>query len=149
MACSFWFEIQAKINILCINHQNCDFGGPRDWQGRIVGKGIHGSLNALLTKIKHKNKLSKKDTPLMGLLTICIECCEGLGLHEDDLGQIPSSKDSKPLGSMVLSLSYKEVEEVVSSKVIIMEGMLMNTIKTVGVDAKEKKWPLLKPIFKN
>ena len=43
---------------------------------------------------------------------------------------------------MVLRISYKEVEEIVSSKVIMMEGVLLsaNTIKTVGVDGKWRKW---------
>jgi hypothetical protein len=43
---------------------------------------------------------------------------------------------------MTLRISYKRVEEVVSSKVIVMEGVLMNTIKTVGVDGKYRKWYL-------
>ncbi len=32
---------------------------------------------------------------------------------------------------------------VASSKGIIMEGLAMNTMKTVGIDSKSKGWPLL------
>jgi hypothetical protein len=45
--------------------------------------------------------------------------------------------------SLVLGLSYKEVEIVASSKGIIMEGVLMNAVKTVGIDGESKEWFLL------
>jgi hypothetical protein len=38
--------------------------------------------------------------------------------------------------SLLLCLSYKEVEMVASRKEIIMKGAAMNTIKTVGVDGE-------------
>ena len=65
-------ETKAKINVSCVN---CDFGEIRDWRGWIIGKGITGSLSAFLTRIKHKNKLLNRNTPLMRLLTICDDCC--------------------------------------------------------------------------
>jgi hypothetical protein len=37
-------------------------------------------------------------------------------------------------------LSYKSVEEVVGSWVIVMEGILMSTVKTIGADGQEKEW---------
>jgi hypothetical protein len=40
----------------------------RDWQGMIIGKSLHGSLNALCTRIGHKYK----SAPLVRLLTFCI-----------------------------------------------------------------------------
>jgi hypothetical protein len=42
---------------------------------------------------------------------------------------------------MVLRTSYKEIEMIVSSKVIIIEGGLLNVniIKTVGVDGNQRK----------
>jgi hypothetical protein len=45
---------------------------------------------------------------------------------------------------MVLRISYKEIEQIISSKVIVIEGMLVNagTIKTVGVNSKWRKWYL-------
>jgi hypothetical protein len=146
--CSMWFETSAKVNVFCIN---CNFKDERDWQGRIIGRGVHGLLNALLARIKHKDK----DTPLIGLLTICIDCCEeGLKFdyrdYKAEIDQILCSKNkNKRFGSILLGLSYKEVEGVIFSKVIIMEGILMSTIETIGVDAKQEKWDLLKPIFKN
>ena len=40
---------------------------------------------------------------------------------------------------MILVLLDKEVEEVASSKGIIMEGALINVIKIVGIDGQWKK----------
>jgi hypothetical protein len=39
---------------------------------------------------------------------------------------------------MVLRIIYKEIKEIISSKVIIIEGILLNTgiIKTVSIDSK-------------
>ena len=75
--CLLWFDTNAKVNVLCIN---CKFEDTRDWQGRIIGKGIHGSLNALLIRMRDK---LLKDTPLMRLLTICVECSgEGVRIEE-------------------------------------------------------------------
>jgi hypothetical protein len=44
---------------------------------------------------------------------------------------------------MFLTVLYKEIQEIVSSKVIIT-GVLLNanTIKTVGIDRKWRKWYL-------
>ena len=89
------------------------------------------------------------------MLTICIECCgEGLKFdytdYKDEIDQVlRSKKKNRRFGSILLSVSYKEVEGVISSKVIIMKGILMNTIDTISVDAKKEKWHLLKPLFKN
>jgi hypothetical protein len=41
---------------------------------------------------------------------------------------------NKISGSLVLSLLDKEVKEVVSSKAIIMEGVLMDAIIIIGID---------------
>jgi hypothetical protein len=97
-----------------------------------------GRLNAFLAKSKHRDK----DTALIGLLTIYIEYCrEGLKFdytdYKDEIDQVLRS--NKRFGSILLSVSYKEVEEVISSKVIIMKGILMNTIDTISVDAKKEK----------
>jgi hypothetical protein len=45
---------------------------------------------------------------------------------------------------MIVVLGYKEVEEIVSSKVIMMQGAFFNanTIQTVGKDGKWRKWGL-------
>jgi hypothetical protein len=135
-------ETKAKINVSCIN---CDFEEKRDWQGRIIGKGITGSLNALLKRIKYKNKLLKRNTPLMRLLTICDNCCIELDWDgKPDQDHILSvGRLHKISASLVLRLSYKEIEEVISSKSIIMGALLMNAIKTVGINGQEKEWNLL------
>ena len=81
----------------------------------------------------------------MGLLTICAEC------HgEPDWSYNTYQLDQvikRTRGISILCLSDKEVEEVVSSKVIIMEGILMDVIKTVGVDGRCKDWGILRPLF--
>lgn len=56
----------------------------------IVGRGLHGTLNALYARIKHKHK----DAPVMSLLTICINCCAELELDEaDQIDRIFGFKD--------------------------------------------------------
>lgn len=135
-------KTKAKINVSCVN---CDFKENRDWRGWIIGKGITGSLSAFLTRIKHKNKLLNRNTPLIRLLTICDNCCIKLDWegkpNQDHILSIGSI--NKISASLVLGLSYKEVEIIASSKRIIMEGVLMNAIKTVGIDGEWKEWFLL------
>jgi hypothetical protein len=135
-------ETKAKIDVSCVN---CDFEEKRDWQGWIIGKGITGSLNAFLKRIKYKNKLLKRNTPLMRLLTICDNCCIELDWDgKPDQDHILSvGRLHKISASLVLRLSYKEIEEVISSKSIIIGGLLMSAIKTVGIDGQEKEWDLL------
>jgi hypothetical protein len=81
----------------------------------------------------------------MRLLTICDNCCIELDWDgkpdQDHILSIGSINNIS--ASLVLCLSYKEVEMIASSKGIIMEGLAMNTIKTVGTDGKSKGWPLL------
>ncbi len=116
----------------------------------IVGKGIHGSINALLALIKHKNKALKTTTPLMGLLTVRAECCGELDFwHKADHMDQIINRTSRSLILDLLDLLDKEVEEVASSKGIIMEGALMNVIKTVGIDGQWTELHMLKPVFKN
>jgi hypothetical protein len=136
-------EIEAKIGVFCVN---CGSLGQRDWQGRIIGKGLHGSLNALCARIK----ATFKGVPLMRLWTACFECCAKLGLdcEDDQMDMIFSYRYIKRGDQeMVVRLSYKEVEEMVSSKVIMTEGRLLNanTIKTAGKDGQWKKWQLWNP----
>ena len=48
----------------------------RETSKRVIGNGIHGSLNVLFTRVKYNNKLLKGHTTLIGLLTMCIEAKE-------------------------------------------------------------------------
>jgi hypothetical protein len=50
---------------------------------------------------------------------------------------------NKISASLVLKLLYKEVKAVVSSKAIIIKGVAINTIKTIGIGSKWKVWFLL------
>jgi hypothetical protein len=92
---------------------------------------------------------------LIGLLTIYIECYgEGLKFDYTDykaaIDQVlRSKKNNRRFGSILLSVSYKEVKGVISSKVIIIKGIFMNTIEIISVDAKKEKQYLLKSLFKN
>jgi hypothetical protein len=139
---SLWPETEAKIYVFCIDCPPKNALSKRDWQGRIIGKGLHGSLNALCTRIKH----NYKDEPLIRLLTVCFNCCVALELDEvDQIDRIFKFKDNnRTSGEMVLRTSYKEIEVIVSSKVIMTEGGLLNanTIKTVGLDGNCRKWYL-------
>ena len=45
--------------------------------------------------------------------------------------------------SLVLYISFEEVEAIVSSRKIIIEGVAMNVIKTLGIDGEWKERPLL------
>ncbi|KAH8674365.1 hypothetical protein BGZ60DRAFT_403707 [Tricladium varicosporioides] len=132
---------KAKIGVSCVN---CYFKENRDWQGWILGKGITGSLNAFLTRIRH-SRLLKGNTLLMRLLTVCDNCCIELDWggrpNQDQI--LGAGSINKISASLVLALSHKEVEIVASSKGIIMEGVAMNNIKTVGIDGEWKEWPLL------
>ena len=81
----------------------------------------------------------------MRLLTICDNCCIELDWDgkpgKDHILSVGSI--NKICASLVLGISYKEVEMVVSRKAIITEGGAMNTIKTVGIDGEWKEWFLL------
>jgi hypothetical protein len=139
-------ETKAKIKVSCIKCDDPE-DDEREWQGRVIGKGLHGSLSAFLTRVEHKYRLFMDHKPLIRLLTVCIKCCAKLELyHEvDQIDQIFSFRDNDEISrGMVIRISYKEIEQIISSRVIVMEGMLVNagTIKTVGVDGKWRKWYL-------
>ncbi len=140
-------EIVAKISVFCVN---CGSLGQREWQGRIIGKGLHGCLNALCARIKHRATVFRGSAPLMRLWTACFKCCTELGLdyEADQIDMIFNYRYIKRVNQeMVIRLSYKEVEEMVSSKVIMTEGWLLNanTIKTAGEVGRWKKWQLWNP----
>ena len=127
----------AKINIFCVD---CRTLLVAQWKGVIRGKGFRGSLNAYFTRVKYAYTDS---VPLITLYTACIECC-----GEEREGQIGLTYNYKRINQeMIVVLGYKEVEEMVSSKVIMMQGAFFNakTIQTVGKGGKWRKWGLWNP----
>jgi hypothetical protein len=77
---------------------------------------------------------------LIRLLTVCIKCCTKLDLYYK-VNQIDyifgfQNSNIRPR-DIVLRILYKEIEKIVFSKVIIIEGVLLNTgtIKTVGINS--------------
>ena len=139
-------EAEAKIHVFCITCDPQDALKERGWQGRIRGKGLHGSLNALCARLKYM--LLRSQAPLMSLLTVCAECCAKLEVYYevDQVDRIFAFQDKHEPGEMVLRVPYKEIEEIVSSKVIVMKGALLNagTINTSSADGKWRKWYLWK-----
>jgi hypothetical protein len=140
--CSLWFETNAKAHVICVN---CPFEEKRDWHGKIVGHGVHGFLNAFFAMIKYKNKATKMDSPLMVLIHTCAQCYEDQSEHNNALQVDRIIKTTS--GGLILQLSHKAVEEVVGSREIVMEGILMNTVKTIGADGQEKEWYMSKSLF--
>ncbi|KAE9373847.1 hypothetical protein N431DRAFT_337194 [Stipitochalara longipes BDJ] len=137
-------KINAKIGVFCVN---CGSLGQRDWRGEVIGKGLHGSLTALCARIRAT--VFKSSIPLIKLWTICSECYTELGLdYEAQMDTLFNHKYIKSRDQeMVVRLLYNEVEDIVSSKIIMMEGWLVNanTIKTARKDGKWKTWQLWNP----
>ena len=133
-------ETKAKISTSCIN---CSSLNRRHWHGRVIGKGASGSIKALLVRIKTKQIRFVGDPPLIGLLTICPECCTELGLHRqsDQMNRIHSFEGEHDTpGNMILGVSYEQMEELFSSRVIVLEGCFTTPFKTAGVDRQWKEW---------
>jgi hypothetical protein len=132
-------ETKSKINVFCIK---CKRFSKRYWQGRIIRKGIHRSVNAIFTRVKQKYKLLKSYSLLIRLLTLCIKCFTELKLYNkaDQINWLFGFKDNnKTSKGITLKISYKRVKKVVFSKVIVIEDVLINTIKTVSINGKYKK----------
>ena len=137
----------ARVEFVCIS---CESDLSREnqkyWHGRIIGKGLHGSVNAIWARAKHKYKLLGANTALMQLLTICPQCCIDLDLHDEmdqsDYVFALKNRLSKP-ATLKLPVTYKAAEEIFSSRVIVMEGVLMNTIKTIDAGGCCRVWYLL------
>jgi hypothetical protein len=75
-------------------------------------------------------------------LTLYIKYSTKLELYNkaDQINWLFGFKDNnKTSKDITLRISYKKVKKVVSNKVIVMESVLINTIKTVSVNNKYKK----------
>jgi hypothetical protein len=86
----------------------------------------------------------------MALYTVCYDCCAELELYDkaDQINEIRSFKGGERVsGSMIFGVTYKEIEEMLCSKVVIMEGRSTTSFKTFGEDGKEKQWAQAKLAF--
>jgi hypothetical protein len=140
-------EIEAKINVFCVHCRALEL---RNWQGKIIGNGLHASLTALYARIKHGFTFYTASIPLIGLWTVCLECCVELGLdrEEDQMKIIFNYKHvNRIVQEIVVKILYKEVEEIISSKVFIKKSELFSAykIETAGKDGQRRVWPLWKP----
>jgi hypothetical protein len=79
---------------------------------------------------------------LIRLLTLYIKCFIKLKVYNkaDQINWLFSFKNNnKILKGITLRILYKRVKRVVSNKVIIIEDVLINMIKTVDINGKYKK----------
>jgi hypothetical protein len=114
----------------------------RRWQGRITGKGLHGSLNTLCPKIKYM--MFRSQAPLIRLLTVCAECCAKLEVYYkvDQVNRIFGFQDNyRASREIVLRVLYKEIKEIAFNRVIVIKGVLLNAgmINTFNIDGKWRK----------
>ena len=77
----------------------------------------------------------------MSLLTVCAECYAKIEVYYkvDQVDRIFGFQDKyETPREIVLRVLYKEIGEIVSSKVIVIKGVLLNagTINTFSTDGK-------------
>ena len=75
----------------------------------------------------------------MGLYTLCLKCCDELELYDkdDQIDQIRSFEGKTTLSaSMIVGATYKEIEEILFSRLIIIDGKSTSSFKTVTMDGK-------------
>ena len=131
-------EAIANISVTCVNCASQGKGPwERPWHGIIQGRRTYGCIKALLVRIKLKHA----NAPLVGLLTICSECCTELKLHDqsDQMDQILKFHGSIP-GKIIFPVLYKEMEELFFSRVIVLTGMFTTPFLTIGSDGQWKEW---------
>lgn len=128
-----------------MSYVNYIYKEKRNQKEWIIGKGITRSLNAFLIRLKHKRKLLNQNTPLIRLLILCNSCCIKLEWDsKPNQDYILSVRNINKIStSLVLYILFKEVEAIVSSRKIIIEGVTINVIKTLGINSKQKERPLL------
>jgi hypothetical protein len=127
--------ITATVNVVCIS---CGLKGQRHWEGELIGRGFHGSFNALLSRLRQSAR-----KPLLGIYTIggvcgCEEPTETFATN-----QLNVFFKNKPGNMHIGILSEKEIEEVLAADKILMKGVLMNTITTIAVNGELREWHLL------
>ena len=75
----------------------------------------------------------------MALYTLCLKCCDELELYDEDdqMDIIRSFKDKTILSaSMIVGAIHKDLEEILISRLIIMDGKFTSSFKTVTMDGK-------------
>ena len=131
----FCSETKTKINIFCVN---CSSSEERHWEGEIIGKGVCGSLKALLVRIRHECT----QAPLIGVVTIYPECCAELELYNyfDQIEEMSNfQSDYNIPGNVILGVPYKDIEELYFSKMIVLEGMFTNLHSSITNNNKRRK----------
>jgi len=138
-------ETTTPISIFCVNcavKSKDNQEEYRFWSGLIPGKRTLGYLKAYLIRIKLK--VSK--APLIKLLTLCKECCLELGLntHLAQMDRILKFKDTPNTHrKLVFRISHREIEEMFSSRVIILVGMFTTPFLTINPDGQWKEWNII------
>lgn len=128
-------EATADISISCVN---CATTGSRTWHGIILGRGAPGCIKAYLVRLKLK--LSRG--PFIEFLTMCESCTK---LKLDDQAQVEHFEfhgASTSPRKMVLRVSHDQMEEMLLSKVVALEGVFTTPFITIGGDGQWKKWHL-------
>ena len=136
----FSTEVTANVRVVCC----CDFSVlpiDRLWHGRIVGKGLHGSAQALFARIQTFK------SPLMGISIVCAEC-DGELAWENEAGFATRLRRETSGHFLLRVTSEKELENLMLSHVIFMEGVLMDSLTTIDSTGKWRRWWLVqKPVL--
>jgi hypothetical protein len=74
----------------------------------------------------------------MVIIHTCAQCDKD-SIGNDNALQIDRITKKISRG-LILHLSHKAVTELIASRAIIMEGSLMNTVKTFGADGQGTEW---------
>ena len=92
----FSTDVTAGISIVCA-YDSCEPVDSRVWRGKIVAKGLHGSVQALFARMSQRIQVFK--TPLMGIITVCAECAWQICVDDRALvgGGVPSKRPDNGL----------------------------------------------------
>lgn len=127
-------ETKADISISCINCATT--GSTRTWHGIILGRGALGCIKAYLVRVKLK--LSR--VPFIELLTICENCTKSKLDDQAWVEHLDFHSVSTSPRKMVFRVSYEQMEEMLCSKVLVLEGAFTTPFVTIGQDGQWKKW---------
>ena len=133
-------ENTTNVSITCFNCAPRGKGHwERPWRGLIVGARASGHIKALLVKIK----LKYTTAPLVGLLTLCPDCCIELKLHSrlDQMNRIRNFQGVHGCaGKILLRASHEDIEELFFSQVMVLVGAFTTPFRTIGSDGQWKEW---------